>query len=79
MVESTLEEHIMESQNKTIEPEKHVDPPREVTVTRNRPSWLQNTLQEVEGHATPKDSFRDRKRPHKFSIYVALMSKIIDS
>jgi hypothetical protein len=24
-------------------------------------------------------SFRESKRPHKFSIYVALMSKIIDS
>jgi hypothetical protein len=36
-------------------------------------------LQEVEGHATPKGSFRERKRPHKFSNYVALMSKIIDS
>jgi hypothetical protein len=42
------------------------------------PSWLPNTLQEVEGHATPKGSFRDRKRPHKFSIYVVLVSIIID-
>jgi hypothetical protein len=36
-------------------------------------------LQEAEGHAAPKGSFRESKRPHKFSTYVALMSKIIDS
>jgi hypothetical protein len=35
-------------------------------------------LQEDEGHAGPRGSFRERKRSHKFSIYVALMSKIID-
>jgi hypothetical protein len=54
-------------------------PPREAIITRKRPTWLWNTLQEVEGHATPKGSFRERKRPHMFSSYVALMRKIIDS
>jgi hypothetical protein len=47
--------------------------------TRKRPAWLRNTLQEVEGHAAPKGSFRERKSPHKFSSYVALMRNIIDS
>jgi predicted metal-dependent hydrolase len=47
--------------------------------TRKRLAWLQNTLQEFERHAAPKGSFRERKRPHKFSSYVALMSNIIDS
>jgi hypothetical protein len=79
MVDSTPEEPILEDQNETIEPERHVDPPREATVTRKRPAWLQNTLQEAEGHTAPKGSLRKSKRPHKFSIYVALMSKIIDS
>jgi hypothetical protein len=36
-------------------------------------------LEEVEGHATPKGSFRERNKPHKFSRYVALMRNIIDS
>jgi hypothetical protein len=79
MVDSTLEELIPKDQNDTVEPERPVDPPKEATVTRKRPAWLWNTLQEDEGHATPKGSFRERKRPHKFSSYVALMSKIIDS
>jgi hypothetical protein len=46
---------------------------------RKRPTWIQNTLHEDGGHATPKGSFRESKRPHKFSSYVALMSNIIDS
>jgi hypothetical protein len=79
MVDSTPKELIPESQNETIEPKIPVDPPKEVTVTRKRPAWLRNTLQEVEGHAAPRGSFRESKRPHKFSNYVALMSKIIDS
>jgi hypothetical protein len=57
-------------------PEEHIP---EVTVTRKRLAWLQNTLQKVEGHATPIGSFRESKRAHKFSSYVALISKIIDS
>jgi hypothetical protein len=36
-------------------------------------------LQEAEGRVIPKGSFRESKRPHKFSSYVALMSNIIDS
>jgi len=46
---------------------------------RKRPTWIQNTLHEDGGHVTPKGSFRESKRPHKFSSYVALMSNIIDS
>jgi hypothetical protein len=36
-------------------------------------------LQEAKGNATSRGYFRETKRPHKFSNYVALMSKIIDS
>jgi hypothetical protein len=79
MIDSTPEEHIPEEKNETVEPEILVDPPKEVTVTKKRPRWLWNTLQEVEGHAAPRGSFRESKRPHKFSSYVALMRKIIDS
>jgi hypothetical protein len=79
MQESTPEEPISEVQNEMVESERPVDPPREVAVTRKRPTWLWNTLQEVEGHATAKGSFRESKRAHKSSSYVALMSNIIDS
>jgi hypothetical protein len=62
-----------------VESMRPVDPPREVAVTRKRPAWLQNTLQEDEEHGAPKGSFRESNGPHKFSSYVALMSKLIDS
>jgi hypothetical protein len=79
MEDSTPKEPIPKVQKEMVESESPVDPPRETVVNRKRSPWLQNTLQEVEGHASPKGSFRERKRPHKFSIYVALMRNIIDS
>ena len=36
-------------------------------------------MQETKKHAAPSGSFRESKKPHKFSSYVALMSNIIDS
>jgi hypothetical protein len=36
-------------------------------------------LQEVEGHAAPHGTFRESKRPQRFSSYIAAMSHIIDS
>jgi hypothetical protein len=79
MVDSTPKEHIQKIRMSLVELVIPVDSPREFTVSRNRPTWLRNTLQEAEGHATPRGSFRERKTPPKFSIYVASMSKIIDS
>jgi hypothetical protein len=61
------------------ESERPVGPPKETVVTRKRPAWLRDTLEEAEGHATPKGSFRESKRPQRFSIYVVLMIKIIDT
>jgi hypothetical protein len=79
MVDYTLEETIPEVQNDMGESERPVDLPEEAVAIRKRPAWLQNTLQKAKGHTTPKDSFRESKRPNMFSIYVALMSNIIDS
>ena len=55
-----------------------VDGPRDVVVVKRRPTQLRDTLQEVEKHATPSGSFKERRRPHIFSSYIALMSHIID-
>jgi hypothetical protein len=56
----------------------HVDVPRDIAVGRKRPAWARQTLQEAKGHATPCGTFRESKRPHIFSRYVAVMSHIID-
>jgi hypothetical protein len=79
MEDSTPEEPIPEVQNEMVESTKPVDPPSEAAVNRKRPAWLWNTLQETGGQAAPKGSFIGSKRPHKFSIYAALMNSIIDS
>jgi hypothetical protein len=79
MIDSTLEEHIPEDQNETVEPKVLVDPPKEVTVTEKRTTWLRNTLQEAEKHAALSGSFIESRKPRKFSSYVALMSKTIES
>ena len=36
-------------------------------------------MQEAEKVTAPKGTFRESKRPHRYSGYVAFMSKIIDS
>jgi hypothetical protein len=36
-------------------------------------------VREVEKIAAPKGTFRERKRPHRFGGYVALMRNIIDA
>jgi hypothetical protein len=36
-------------------------------------------VQEAERIASPKGTFRERKRPHRFGGYVALMSNISDA
>jgi hypothetical protein len=79
MVDTTQDKPIPEENNEMVESKRLLDPPREAAVTRERPAWLWNTLQEAKGYAAPKGSFKENKRPHKFSSYVVLMSRNIDS
>jgi hypothetical protein len=53
--------HPSDYQEELVEPTKPVDLPRDVAVTRKRPTWLRDTLQDAERHATPRDTFRERK------------------
>ena len=62
-----------------MEPVELVDRRRDVSVVKKRPTWLHDTLQEAEKHAAPRGSFRESKRPQRFSSYMALMSHIINS
>jgi hypothetical protein len=71
--------HPSDYQEESIEPTELVDLPRDAAMIRKRPTWLRDTLQDANGHASPNGTFRESKRPHKFSSYLALMSHIIDS
>jgi hypothetical protein len=63
----------------SVDPIAPVEVPRNITVGQKRPAWARQTLQEAEGHAAPCGTFRESKRPHRFSSYVSAMSHIIDT
>ena len=69
---STLDIHPSDDQRE--EPAELVDGPRDIAVVKRRPIQLCDTLQDVEKHAAPSGSFKERMRPHRFSSYMALMS-----
>jgi hypothetical protein len=69
--------HPSDYQGESIEPARAMDLPRDVAVTRRRPTWLCDTLQDAVRHASPHDTFRERKQPHRFLSYMALMSHIM--
>ena len=78
MRDSTPEEYVPEEHEESDGHELQVDPPREEIVSRKRPAWLRDTLQEAERHPAPNESSREIKRPRKFSSYSTLMTHIID-
>jgi hypothetical protein len=46
-----------------VVPVDPVDVPRDIAVVQKRHAWARQTLQEVEGHATARGTFRESKRP----------------
>jgi hypothetical protein len=62
MVDSTLQEHILEDQNETVEPERPIDPPKEAIVSWKRPAWLRTLcrkLKEMQLQRDPLEKARD--------------------
>lgn len=47
--------------------------------TRKRPNYLKSTLIDAEGHGAAQGSFRESKRPKRYSGYVAYMPKLIEA
>jgi hypothetical protein len=45
---------------------------------KRNPGWLKEIVQEAERIVSPTATFRERKRPHRFGGYVALMNNISD-
>jgi hypothetical protein len=72
------------------EPDEHIDPtdpmdivepierPLDAPLVKRRPTWLKETLQEAQKHSAPSGTFRERRRPQRYSGYVAQMTHIID-
>lgn len=81
-------DHTPEIQRESIEPVANDDPiepldltdgPRDIVVNRKRPLWARNTMQEAKQFATPRGTFRESKRPQRFSSYAALMCNLIET
>eukprot|EP00253_Pinus_taeda_P003412 PITA_03412 len=50
------------------EPMDPIDPPpHEPSSSRKRPSWLRGLLDDVEGHAAPRGTFHESKKPNRVS------------
>ena len=71
-------DHVMDS----VDPVELVGPSERPIFSppvKRRPAWLRETLQEAEKHTAPPSTFRESRRPQKFSGYVAQMNHIIDA
>jgi hypothetical protein len=64
--------------NEPLEPVEVLERTLEEPPTKRKPRWLKEIVQEAERIVAPKGTFRERKRPHRFGGYVALMSNISD-
>lgn len=62
-----------------IEPLDPTDVPKDIVVSRKRTLWAQKTMQEVERFSSPRGTFRESKRPQRFSGYLALICNLIES
>jgi hypothetical protein len=52
-------------------------PPRDTTLERRKPQWLQDTLREAQGSVgNPRQQVRESKLPERFCSYIAMMSSI---
>ena len=69
-----------EPQDETMpDVEGPMDPIDPYPSLRKRPSWLRDTLEDAEGHAAPRGTFRESKKPCRYQGYLAAMSTIVQS
>jgi hypothetical protein len=52
--------------------------PLEKPHVKMKPSWYREILKEAEKHATPKGTFRESKKPDKYSVLIAPLNLLID-
>jgi hypothetical protein len=60
--------------------EQGESPPRDTTLERRKPKWLQDTLREAQGSVgNPRQAVRKSKPLERFSSYIAMVSSIRES
>jgi hypothetical protein len=55
-----------------------VEFPLEKPPVKRNPAWCREILKEAEKHATPKGTFRESKKPDKYSSLIAQLNLVID-
>jgi hypothetical protein len=65
--------------NEPLEPTEVLEITLEEPLAKRKTRWLKEIMQEGERIASPKGTFRERKRPQRFGGYVALMRNISDA
>jgi hypothetical protein len=51
----------------------------EKPLVKRKPTWCREILKETEKHLTPKDTFRESKKPDKYSGLITQLNLVIDS
>ena len=59
-----------------MEPIERVERSLEAPQTKRRPAWCREIVHEAEKHGAPSSTFKESKRPQRFSGYVAQMAQI---
>jgi hypothetical protein len=65
--------------NEEQEPPHEYVEPTIIPKTRKRPTWLETTLQEAEKHKAPNGTFKQRKKPKRFTSYATLMTSLVNT
>jgi hypothetical protein len=53
--------------------------PLEIPPIKRKPAWCREILKEVEKHSAPRGTFRESKKPDKYSGLIAKLNIVIDS
>eukprot|EP00253_Pinus_taeda_P027015 PITA_27015 len=62
------------------EPMDPIDPhPQDPSSSKRRPSWLRETLEDVERHIAPRGNFHESEKPNRYQGCLIVMSIIIQS
>jgi hypothetical protein len=79
--EDPKEESTCSPKHLSEEPDQPLEPVEPVVVPKKRkqPAWLESTLQEAERHKAPIGTFRESKRPKRFSSYAAFMTNLVNA
>jgi len=76
--ERSISEEYTPEDHDDLEPQRPVDPPKDMITYKRRPAWVREAVEDAERYRAPEGSSREKKRPKIFSSYVALLCGIID-